>query len=151
MTSNLSRYRWHSFLPLRVRSAAWSLLLSICGVVQAPLLFVLHGPRRTIAISLFLIGWDYQSPLLGRGVRALEQLYSYAVTGHIFVPRTVPMSLQAVGSFGFAQTAGLLSTLGGGGPSQGAVVVQASKLRISLALKQRSRASLYDRRSALRR
>src|SRR5258705_527961 len=32
---------------------------------------------------------------------------------HSFVPRTVPTSLQAVGSFSFTRTGGLLPTLGG--------------------------------------
>ena len=79
MTSNLSRYRWHSFLPQREFDQQSGLFF--CPFAGLCRLHCCLCSTRTIAISLFLKGWDYRSPLLGRGVRALEQLYSYAVTG----------------------------------------------------------------------
>src|SRR6478609_7873609 len=70
----------------RVRSAAWSLLRSICGVLRAPLLFLLHeskpasvcdcdsGPMK--AITLAVVG---PAPWYNDGLRPV----ALWLTGHI--------------------------------------------------------------------
>ena len=73
--------------------------------------------QRVASDLLFLNGWDYRVASSGKVCVSVEIVEPFSSgpmqsPAHSFVPRTVPTSLQPIGSFGFNLTIGL-PTLGG--------------------------------------